>query len=160
MSTEDQLRTMQPDEFRDLLDRHGPEAGDWPAADRIRAEALLARDAGARRDLQAARQLDLLLADALQVHDTAAERALAERIVAQIETTPRPLLAELFDRLLAFLWPANPASRLLRPIALAVLPLAVGYAAGVGSASSVEDFDDWSQAAFVASVDLTELAAP
>jgi hypothetical protein len=53
---------MTRDDFSNLLDAHGADPSRWPAELRESAVALIASDASARADLEAARELDAMLA--------------------------------------------------------------------------------------------------
>jgi hypothetical protein len=85
--------------FADLLETCGSDAARWPAARRQEAEALLAREAGARRLLEEARALDRVLGRA---SGAAAPRSgLVDRIVARSlgrEAPPRDNVVPLAVR--------------------------------------------------------------
>ncbi|HYC04474.1 MAG TPA: hypothetical protein VED40_14365 [Azospirillaceae bacterium] len=49
---------MSPDQFQELLDRHGPDITGWPRADRQAAEALLAASSEAQARHRAALRLE------------------------------------------------------------------------------------------------------
>ncbi len=134
-------------DFLALLDRRGSDLAEWPAQCREEAEALLASHAGARDALRTARRLDLLLADALNETDNAAERQLIARTLRAIDhETPRPL-----RRLGDWLWPRRRISRWARAVLACLLPLATGFALGVSSAGdTTADLAQLSQSAFVA----------
>lgn len=75
-------------EFARLLDVYGGERTRWPADARAAAAHLLGRDGEARRLLVEAEALDRVLGRA-PVPGIAAEAALAERIVAAAQRSPR-----------------------------------------------------------------------
>jgi hypothetical protein len=75
-------------EFERLLDVYGGARTRWPAEARAAAAQLVARDAKARRLLVEAEALDRLLERA-PLPSLAIEAALAERIVAAAQRSPR-----------------------------------------------------------------------
>jgi hypothetical protein len=75
-------------EFERLLDIYGGERTRWPAEARAAAAHLVSRDAAARRLLAEAEALDRVLERAPSPA-LAAEAALAERIVAAAQRSPR-----------------------------------------------------------------------
>jgi len=75
-------------EFARLLDVYGGDRTRWPAEARAAAAHLVARDAGARRLLAEAEALDRLLERA-PLPALATEAALADRIVAAAQRSPR-----------------------------------------------------------------------
>src|SRR5262245_52400942 len=75
-------------EFRQLLDVYGADRVRWPVDVRAAAAQLVARDAEARRLLAEAEALDRVLESA-PVPALAVEAALAERIVAAAQRSPR-----------------------------------------------------------------------
>ncbi len=81
-------KSMTPVEFGQLLDVYGAGRTRWPADARAAAAQLLAKDAGARRRLAEAEALDRVLESA-PVPALAVEAALAERIVAAAQRSPR-----------------------------------------------------------------------
>ena len=76
--------------------------------------------------------------DELLAEPHAAPRALARRIVQALPSQSRR------QRILDWLLPADRESRLWRPAAAALLPMALGFALGFGSGSQDEDplYDD------------------
>ena len=79
---------MTMSEFERLLDVYGGARTRWPAEARAAAAQLVARDAGARRMLAEAEALDRVLERA-PLPGLAVEAALAERIVAAAQRSPR-----------------------------------------------------------------------
>lgn len=75
-------------EFERLLDVYGGDRTHWPAEARAAAAQLVARDAKARRMLAEAEALDRLLERA-PLPGLATEAALADRIVAAAQRSPR-----------------------------------------------------------------------
>jgi hypothetical protein len=81
-------------EFARLLDVYGGERARWPAEARAAAAHLVARDAQAQQLLAEAEALDRVLQKA-PLPPLAAEAALAERIVAAAQRSPR--MVKLLD---------------------------------------------------------------
>jgi hypothetical protein len=81
-------KSMSLAEFARLLDVYGAERTRWPVEARAAAAHLIATDAEARRTLAEAEALDRLLKRA-PVPGVAFEAALAERIVAAAQRSPR-----------------------------------------------------------------------
>ncbi|MCY3818620.1 MAG: hypothetical protein OXH52_04545 [Gammaproteobacteria bacterium] len=102
-------------EFRECLDRYGSDLERWPDGQRAVGRAF-AGTAGGRRQLDAARAFDALLAETLPVPEPI---GLKERILANLSAAGRPI--DLASWLFAPLW---------RPVALAVAPLALGFTVG------------------------------
>jgi hypothetical protein len=75
-------------DFERLLDVYGGDRTRWPAEARAAAAQLVARDAKARRTLAEAESLDRILERA-PLPSRAVEAALAERIVAAAQRSPR-----------------------------------------------------------------------
>lgn len=75
-------------DFERLLDVYGGDRTRWPAEARAAAAQLVARDANARRVLAEAEALDRVLERA-PLPGLAVEAALAERIVAAAQRSPR-----------------------------------------------------------------------
>jgi hypothetical protein len=75
-------------ELGQLLDVSGAERGRWPADERTAAAQLAARDGEARRLVAEAEALDRVL-DSAPAPASAVEAALAERIVAAAQRSPR-----------------------------------------------------------------------
>lgn len=141
--------------FQAMLDWAGSDPGNWPSEARHAAEALLAREAAARGALRAAQRLELLLSDALDEADSAAEQHLIACTLHAIDTEP----PRAFGRLIAWLWPENRAGRWARTVLACLVPLAAGFALGVTSGDDAgTDLVQLSQSAFVATA--TELTAP
>ena len=78
---------MTRDELQTLLDSHGADPAQWPAALRVAALGLIAADAEARAAHEAARQLDATVARYAKI-DTADETA-AARVLMRL-TAPLP----------------------------------------------------------------------
>jgi hypothetical protein len=110
------------DRFIELLDRHGGDFGRWPPADAAFAAGILPRSADARRALEGARTLDAWLDEALPVPARNLE-GLRDRILASV--TPADVLAPLFAWL-------QRGPLLWRPVALALVPLVLGFWIGIG----------------------------
>ena len=106
---------MTNEEFRECLDRYGSDLERWPDGQRAVARAFAGTAAG-RRELDAARAFDALLAEASSVPEAL---GLRERILANVRAQGRPI--DLVFWLFAPLW---------RPAALAVAPLALGFTVG------------------------------
>jgi hypothetical protein len=79
---------MTPAEFERLLDVYGGDRTRWPSEARAAAAQLVARDARARKLLAEAEALDRILERA-PLPSLAVEAALAERIVAAAQRSPR-----------------------------------------------------------------------
>jgi hypothetical protein len=118
---------MTRDDFRNLLDAHGADASRWPAALRDDAVALIGRDAGARADLDDARELDAMLArfSAMSPED---ERS-AARVMGRLNG-PLPRQKQPFWRVPAALldWQFAPAWPRVAALAGCML---VGFTVGV-----------------------------
>ena len=106
---------MTNDEFRESLDRYGANLERWPAPRREAGRAFADTSDG-RRQLDAARAFDTLLAETLEVPEPLGLKA---RILAHVNAEGRPI--DILSWLFAPLW---------RPIALAAAPLAVGFTLG------------------------------
>ena len=117
--------------FVALLETHGAERSRWPVEEIAAAEAQLARSDDARRELEQARALDALLDGALRTRaiDAAALRARVLEAIARR------------DRLGQWLAWLGRGPWLLRPIAIALVPLTLGLAIGIAlpQAGSEED---------------------
>ena len=106
---------MTNEEFRERLDRYGTNLERWPAARRA-AGRVFAETSEGRRQLDAARAFDALLAETLEVPEPLGLKA---RILAHVNVEGhRPDMASW---LFAPLW---------RPVALATAPLALGFTLG------------------------------
>jgi hypothetical protein len=80
--------TMTLPEFERLLEVYGGDRTRWPAEERAAAAQLVARDAAARRSMAEAEALDRVL-DRAPLPALAVEAALADRIVAAAQRSPR-----------------------------------------------------------------------
>ena len=115
---------MNLDEFESNLDGYGADPDQWPAPLAARAKRLIADSSAARSLLAEARALADLLDEALPA-TSLSTGAVRSRILAAIaEETAKPGV---------FAW-MRLGPRVLRPaaIAIAIIPLALGYAIGVG----------------------------
>jgi hypothetical protein len=142
--------------FSELLDTYGADPSRFPEADRTRAQALLARDAGARRLLTEARAL----ADAFDAMPEPEPSAALQRAVAEIPLRhPQPARNLGWAGLLPF----RSASRAALSAALIVL---LGVLSGVWSADSESgayeaSADDWQDlAALTLAADLDQELEP
>lgn len=128
--------------FEALLDRHGAEQADWPAALREQALKLLESSEEARRLYDEARLLDDTL-DAILV-EAPQPLGLKTRVLGN---TPRrdPWL----DWFTVRMW---------RPVVLGCLPLAVGFAVGANFADDPVDLEDQVLIAFADTDTLEALA--
>ena len=106
---------MTKEEFGECLDRYGTNLEYWPAARRAAGRAFADTPAG-RRQLDAARALDALLAETMSVPEPL---GLKQRILANVGSEGRPM--DFVSWLLAPLW---------RPVAIAAAPLALGFTLG------------------------------
>jgi hypothetical protein len=110
--------------FRRLIEAYGADPARWPAGERSRAEALLARSDRARRRLAEAQALDaVLMADA----KAAADERLIAAVIARATAEPQersPVRPREFrlDWSLARLWP-----QAVGLAAAAVLGFVVGW---------------------------------
>ncbi len=123
-------KPMNIEEFELLLDRHGADLERWPVDLAATAKRLIADSNAARSLLAESSALDALLGDALPAA-TLSTGAVRSRILAAVaEETAAPSM---------FGW--LKLGRLLRPVAIAaaIIPLALGYAMGVGSGGVNED---------------------
>jgi hypothetical protein len=112
-----------PDEltrFTTLLDTFGADRSRWPARDRAFADGVLARSQDAQHAFEQARALDALLDTALRV-PAIDPSALRDRVLTGLGARDRGAL--WFGWLTRGPW-------LWRPIALALVPLALGIVAG------------------------------
>jgi hypothetical protein len=118
---------MTRDELQTLLDSHGADPAQWPAALRVAALSLIAGDAGARAAHEAARQLDAALSRYAKIgpaDDIAAARVLT-RLAGRLPRQDRAWWrwpAVLLDWQFAPAWP--------RVAALACCAL-VGFMVGI-----------------------------
>ena len=118
---------MTRDELRNLLDGHGADPARWPAGHREPAERLLAEDAGACADLEAARRLDAALARAVDIapEDERIAANVLGRLNGPLPSQDRPFWrwpAALLDWQFAPAWP--------RVAALACCAM-IGFAIGL-----------------------------
>jgi hypothetical protein len=118
---------MTRDELRDLLDGNGADLARWPAVHREAAERLLAEDAGARVDFEAARRLDTALSRVVQIapEDERIAANVLDRLNGPLPAQDRPFWrwpAALLDWQFAPAWP--------RVAALACCAM-IGFAIGL-----------------------------
>ena len=106
---------MTNEEFAECLDRYGSDLERWPDGQRAVGRAFADTAAG-RRELDAARAFDALLAETSSAPEPL---GLKERILANVKAEGRPM--DLVTWLFAPLW---------RPVAIAVGPLALGFTVG------------------------------
>jgi len=104
-------------ELEQLLDVYGGDRVRWPAEARTGAAQLVARDAGARRLLAEAEALDRVLERA-PLPAVTVEAALAERIVAAAQRSPRIVKLEESR-------PAAATAAGATPVEVAAMPVAV-----------------------------------
>lgn len=117
---------MTRDELRNLLDAHGADPSRWPAERREGAVALIGADAGARGDLENARELDAMLARYSAV--SAEDEQSALRVVGKLNG-PLPRQKQPFWRVPAALldWQFAPAWPRLAALAGCML---IGFSVG------------------------------
>jgi hypothetical protein len=116
--------TMTIEEFEALLDRYGGVIERWPSESARAARALLAISDAARVRLKQAGALETLLSDAMPAF-TLTTGALRSRILAEIgRRATRPRWWSWFMEI----------GGVRRPIAIAValIPLSLGFAIGIG----------------------------
>ena len=118
---------MTRDDFRNLLDAHGADASRWPAELREHAAALIGSDAGARADLENARELDAMLArfSAISPEDELSALRVTGKLNGPLPRQKQPFWrvpAALLDWQFAPAWP--------RVAALAGCML-IGFTAGI-----------------------------
>ena len=106
---------MTNEEFGECLDRYGTNLEYWPARQRASGRAFAGTPSG-RRQLDAARSLDTLLAETMSAPEPL---GLKQRILANVGSEGRPI--DFLSWLFAPLW---------RPVALAAAPLALGFTLG------------------------------
>ena len=128
--------------FEALLDRHGADQADWPAALREQAVKLLESSDDAQRLYDEARLLDEAL-DTILV-ETPTPLGLKTRIFAN--TSRRDPWLDWFT------------VRIWRPVVLGCLPLAVGFAVGANFADDATDLEDQVLIAFADTDTLEALA--
>jgi anti-sigma-K factor RskA len=119
---------MTRDELRNLLDSRGADPARWPAARREAAERLLAEDAGARADVEAARRLDAALANSFETasEDERIAANVLSRLNGPLPAQDRPFWhwpAVLLDWQFAPAWP-----RVAALAGCAVIGFAIGLA--------------------------------
>lgn len=111
---------MDPDRLEQLLASYGADERRWPEELRAPMRNALDRHPEARRQLAAARDLDLLL--------DAWEPEVDDLTLRILDAVPQGYL----ERLLAWLSPQNPA-QLWRPLLAGVTPFVLGMAIGLGN---------------------------
>ncbi len=139
----DEEKSMNTEQFQDLLDRHGADFGRWPIEERARAERLIAGSAEARAMLEQAQQFDGALSRLIGRQE--ADDAAVLRVVARLNARPLPrqtvplwrLPAMLLDFQLAPAWP-----RVAALCACAVIGFFVGIA---GIDRSIDGLDQVEQ---------------
>jgi hypothetical protein len=117
-------KPMTLDEFESLLDRYGADLDRWPPEHALHARLLIATSGDARVLLAEASTIAMLLDEALPAA-TLSTGAVRSRILAAVaDEAAKPRM---------FAW-LRSGSRLLRPVAVAValIPLFLGYAIGIG----------------------------
>lgn len=117
---------MTRDELQNLLDAHGADPSRWPMDLREDAVALIGADAGARADLEAARELDAMLTHLSAL--SPADEASALRVMGKLNG-PLPRQKQPFWRVPAALldWQFAPAWPRLAALAGCML---IGLTAG------------------------------
>ena len=103
---------MTNEEFADCLDRYGTNLQDWPTDARAAGRAVADGESG-RRQLEAARAFDAMLAEALAVPEPL---GLKQRILANADAR-----MDFLSWLVGPLW---------RPVVMAAAPLALGFTLG------------------------------
>lgn len=119
-------------QFEALLDRHGAASADWPTEVRVQALELLKSSPEAQRLHAGAQRLDDVLDDILA--NVAPPLGLRTRIIANA-----PQRDAWLDWLTVRVW---------RPVALASLPLVLGFAFGANFADDTTDLEDQLLVAF------------
>ena len=124
---------MTRDDFRNLLDAHGADPSRWPAELRESAVALIGSDAGARADLDTARELDAMLARFSAISAEDDESAL--RVMGKLNG-PLPRQKQPFWRVPAALldWQFAPAWPRMAALACCA---GLGFAVGVAGIDRV-----------------------
>ena len=112
---------MDDETLEDSLDRFGPDLDRWPDHHRAAARILLERSATARELLAEALELESTLDDLLP--SARAPLGLRTRVLANL-----PAREAWFEWLTVKAW---------RPVALALLPLAIGFGVGLNAAQTV-----------------------
>lgn len=120
------MNTMNNEEFELRLDRFGSDVESWPIADQRAALELLKREEYARELLDQARQIESAIPRAMSVPDP---KDLKRRIMDEIQADHKPAWLDL---LFKSLW---------RPVALAMVPVSVGFVAGASTQESYADLD-------------------
>ena len=128
--------------FEALLDRHGAEQADWPAALRQQALKLLESSDDAKRLYDDARLLD----DTLDTILVEAPRPLGLKTRILANTPRRDPWLDWFT------------VRIWRPVVLGCLPLALGFAVGANFADDAADLEDQVLIAFADTDTLEALA--
>ena len=113
-------------DFEDALDRHGADPARWPEPLRAQLSAWLDTSPSAQASFAEARRLE-------------------EELAATFATVPVPL--GLKTRILARVSPREPwldwlTKQIWRPVGLACVPLALGFALGMGVADDTGDLED------------------
>ena len=118
---------MTRDDFSNLLDAHGADPSRWPAELREQAAALIGSNACARADLEAARELDAMLARVSAISPEDEQSAL--RVMGKLNG-PLPRQKQPFWRVPAALldWQFAPAWPRLAALAGCML---VGFTVGI-----------------------------
>jgi len=126
---------MTRDELQTLLDSHGADPAKWPAALRVAALGLIASDAQAKADHEAAQALDAALTRFAQ--PAAQDEASAARVLTRL-AAPLPRQDRTFWRWPAVLldWQFTPAWPRLAALACCAV---VGF--GIGLAGLDRPFD-------------------
>ncbi|MDE0177930.1 MAG: hypothetical protein OXP36_04975 [Gammaproteobacteria bacterium] len=133
---------MDNETFEQMLDRHGADLKRWPDILAAEAKDLVERSARARGLLVEARDLESALDEALPV--IAAPLGLHTRVLANL-----PEREAWFEWLTVRTW---------RPVALALVPLAVGFGVGLNVAQGGEALGDAEYDVLLALFDPDELA--
>jgi hypothetical protein len=81
-------KSMNTEQFQDLLDRHGADFGRWPTDDRARAEQLIIDNAEARALLKQTQRFDAALGQLIGRQK--ADDAAVLRVVARLNARPLP----------------------------------------------------------------------
>ncbi|MCZ6888155.1 MAG: hypothetical protein O7H39_06635 [Gammaproteobacteria bacterium] len=132
---------MNMEQFEDCLDKHGSDIGRWPRDLAVAAQRLLAGSELARTARGEARGMDRLLRDALQTYEP---EGLKQRILAKVAAdagaadAPNLRPSELEsgaprgdERSREHSWVDWLTAAIWRPVALAMIPLSLGFAAGL-----------------------------
>lgn len=120
------MNTMNIEEFERRLDRFGSDVESWPITERRAALELLEREELARGLLDQAMQIETAIPRALSVPEP---KGLKRRIMDEIQAGQKPAWLDLVFK---SLW---------RPVALAMVPVSVGFVAGATTQESYADLD-------------------